>query len=70
MITVHQFFKKFEETPKDRRFQMVEAPGEATSLFVIFQRIQQARAQKRYFEDVEAHLLKQAEEVLTKINNG
>jgi hypothetical protein len=69
MLSVHQFFKKFEDTKKEERYQPKEVPGETTSLFVIFQRINQARAQKRYFEDVEQHLLKQAEEIFKKMRN-
>ena len=60
-MKLHQFYKSFEDTPKDARFQAINTPIEPTSLFVIFKQLQQVRAQKRYFEEREAHLLSLAE---------
>jgi hypothetical protein len=63
-----EFYRRFENTPKEERFSLIEST-EPTSLFVIFQQLSQIRAQMRYFEDREAHLLKLAEESFNK-NNG
>jgi hypothetical protein len=52
----------FEELKKDDKFQPIKRAAEPTSLFVIFQRLTQVRAQKKYFEDMEAHLLTLAEQ--------
>jgi len=60
-MKLHQFYKRFENTPKDERFRPVNMTPEITSLFVIFKRLGDVRAQKRYFESQEAHLLAQAE---------
>lgn len=70
MLKVHEFYKKFENTPKDQRFRVFTPPGQPTSLFVIFQQLAQVRAQKRFFEQREEYLLIQAEEAFKTINNG
>ena len=57
MLKPHDFFRQFEDTEQSDRFQMIETPVEATSVFTIFKQLQQVRAQKKYFEDREAHLL-------------
>jgi len=36
---------------------MIKSPVEPTSLFVIFKQLTEVRAQIRYFEEREAHLL-------------
>lgn len=60
-MKLHEFYRKFEGTQRDDRFDMIETPQEPTSLFVIFQQLTQVRAQKRYFEERELHLLALAE---------
>lgn len=62
MINLNVFYKKFEDTDKNDRFSPIKAVAEPTSLFVIFQQLTQVRAQKKYFEDRERHLLTLAEE--------
>lgn len=68
MLSLHQFFRKFEDMPKEQRFALIEFPPEPTSFFVIFQRLSQLKTQKKRLEDQEEHLLKQAEEAFQKIN--
>ena len=60
-MKTHEFFRQFEDTDKSDRFAMIETPTEAVSLFVIFKQLTEVRAQKKYFEAREAHLLKLAE---------
>ena len=67
-MNLNIFYRKFQETSKNDRFEMIEAPSEPTSLFVIFQQLGQVRAQKKFFEDREAHLLKLAEIGFNKLN--
>ena len=61
MIKLHTFYKMFEEIPKDEKFMPIDTPIELSSLFVIFKQLGQVRAQKKYFEDRESHLLHLAE---------
>lgn len=61
MLNTHTFHRKFEDVPKEDRFMPIEFVSEPTSLFVIFQQLAQVRAQKKYFEDRERHLLSLAE---------
>ena len=60
-MKLHHFYRQFEKTERDDRFKSIDTPIEPTSLFVIFQQLTQVRAQKKYFEDREAHLLALAE---------
>ena len=69
-MNLNQFHKKFDGLSKEQRFAMIEFSPEPTSFFVIFQKLYQARAQKKFFEEQEEHLLKQAEEAFNKLNNG
>ena len=59
-MKLHQFYKEFDGLHKDDRFAFVELSPEPTSLFVIYQQLTQVRAQKKFFEDRERQLLKQA----------
>lgn len=68
-MNLHTFYRKFEEVGKDDRFERIDTPIEPTSLFVIFQQLQQVRAQKRYFEEREAHLLHLAELGFQQLEN-
>jgi len=61
MLKLHTFYRQFEGTEKNDRFQPIEKAMEPTSLFVIFQQLTQVRAQLRYFEDRKEQLLKLAE---------
>jgi len=60
-MELHDFYRQFEGLNKNLRFKMIETQIEPTSLFVIFQQLTQVRAQKKYFEEREEHLLKLAE---------
>lgn len=60
-MNTKEFYQRFENTPKEKRFQLIKNRAEPTSLFVIFQRLGQVRSQLRYFQEQEQHLLKQAE---------
>jgi len=66
-MKLHNFYRKFEDTPRDDRFEAIITPEEPTSLFVIFKQLQQVRAQKRYFEDRERHLLELADVAFKKL---
>lgn len=57
----HDFFKEFDKTPRNERFEMIDTPNEATSLFTIYKQLQQVRSQIKYFTDREAHLLNLAQ---------
>ena len=60
-MNIHHFFRQFEELEKDEKFEVIKTSPEPTSLFVIFKQLTEVRAQKRYFEEREAHLLALAE---------
>ena len=60
-MTLHNFFRAYEQLTKEERFQLIESTLEPTSLFVIFKQLGQVRSQKRYFEDREKHLLELAQ---------
>ena len=67
-MTIHEFYRRFEDTPRDKRFVLIEFSPEPSSLFVIFQRLTRVKAQKKYYEEQEEHLLYQAEEAFRQIN--
>ena len=68
MLKVRDFYKEFEAIPQEDRFRLIELPAEPTSLFVIFKQLGEVRAQKRFFEERESHLLKLAEAGLKQLN--
>lgn len=68
-MNVHQFYRKFEDVPKEQRFEVIRADAPPTSLFVIFKQLTEVRAQIRYFEEREAHLLALAEEGFKQLNS-
>jgi hypothetical protein len=65
-MKLHDFYRRFEDLPRDARFAMIGVVPEPSSFFVIFQQLSQVRQQKRFFEDREEHLLKVAEEAFKK----
>ena len=69
-MKLHEFYKKFDDTPNEERFMVFNPASDPCSLFVIFQRLTIVRAQKKFFEDQEAHLLKVAEEEFNKRENN
>lgn len=69
-MKLQEFYRKFENTSKEERFQMEEIPATPTSLFVIFQKLTNVRGLQRHYKDMETHLLNQAEEIFNKRNNG
>lgn len=68
MLKARDFYKEFEALSQGDRLRLIEQQAEPTSLFVIFQQLSQVRAQKRFFEEREEHLLKLAEAGLRQIN--
>ena len=66
MLRLHEFYRRFDATPRDERFMLIEPAPEPTSLFVIFQQLTVVRAQKKFFEEREAHLLAIADEEFQK----
>ena len=68
-MNLKTFYQRFENTPKEKRFQLINTPAEPTSLFVIFQKLSQTRAQIRYFKEQEEHLLRLAEIGFNKEDN-
>ena len=54
--------------PKDQRYALIEFSPEPTSFFVLFQKLGQVKKQKEYYEEMERHLLNQAEIALKKLN--
>lgn len=66
-MRLHEFYKKFEELPRDERFELISYESQPTSFFVIFQQLSEVRKQIKYFETREEHLLKQAEEAFKRI---
>ena len=69
MLKLHTFYREYEKLPPEDRFNLIETPQEPTSLFVIFKRLTEVRAQKKFFEDQEAHLLSLAKLGFDKLNN-
>ena len=63
-----EFYRKFENLPRDERFRLIEFQAPPTSFFVIFQQLSEVRKQKKRLEEQEEHLLNQAEEALKKMN--
>lgn len=61
-----EFFKIFNELPREERFRMIEFQAQPTSFFVIFQQLSEVRKQKKRLEEQEEHLLNQAEEALKR----
>lgn len=70
MLKLHDFYRKFEDLPKDKRFALIQFSPEPTSFFVIFQQLGQVRAQKKFFQDREEYLLAVADKAFKKQNNG
>jgi len=68
-MKLHEFYRRFEDTPPPQRFVLVEFTPEPSSLFVIFQRLTRVKAQKKYYEEQEVHLLNQAEIAFEKMEN-
>ena len=68
-MKIHEFYREFDKLPKEKRYGLIIPTGEPTSLFVVFQQLGQVRAQKKYFEDREAFLLKVAEMGFNQVNN-
>ena len=66
-LKLHQFFREFDKLPKDQRFALIEFPPEPTSFFVIFQKLSQLKVQRKRLDDMEEHLLRQAEDAFNKI---
>jgi len=69
-VKLHHFYKQFDNTPNEQRFQVFNPTPKPISLFVIFQQLTVVRAQKKYFEDQEDHLLLIAEEEFKKRGNN
>ena len=65
-MKLKNFYQYFDSTPNEERFRVFNPTPEPTSLFVIFQQLTIVRAQKKYFEHKEAHLLKVVEEEFKK----
>ena len=64
------FYQKFENTTIKDRFLVFNETPLPSSLFVIFQQLTVVRAQKKYFEDQESHLLSVAEKQFNKLENN
>jgi len=64
------FYQKFENTTNKDRFLVFNETPLPSSLFVIFQQLTVVRAQKKYFEDQESHLLSVAEKQFNKLENN
>jgi hypothetical protein len=64
-----EFFKLFNELPRDERFKLIQYEAKPTSFFVIFQKLSEVRKQIKYFEEQEEHLLRQAEEAFNRKDN-
>jgi hypothetical protein len=60
-MTPHSFYRQYEDTRKEDRFDVIRTHAEPTSLFVIFKQLSDVQAQLRYFQERETHLLKLAE---------
>jgi len=69
-MQLHQFYRQYEDIRKGDRFEAIATPPEATSLFVIFQQLTQVRAQRKFFEDREKHLLFLAELGFNQLKDG
>ena len=69
-MKLRNFYQKFDTIPREERFQPITSVEAPTSLFVIFQRLTVVRAQKKYFEDQERHLLAQAELGFKQLEGG
>ena len=69
MLKVHHFYREFEKLENEDKFNLIDSPMEPTSLFVIFKQLGEVRAQKKYFEDREAHLLHLAEIGFNKLKD-
>ena len=68
-MNLKEFHQRFEHLDRDHRYALIEIPAEPTSIFVIYSQLAQARAQKKYFEDREEHLLKLADVAFKKLND-
>jgi len=69
-LKLHDFYKQFDNTPNEQRFQVFNPASKPISLFVIFQQLTVVRAQKKYFEEREAHLLAIAEKHFNKLEKN
>jgi len=69
-MKIHEFYRQFEALPKEQRFQLIIPTGEPTSMFEIFQRLSQIRAEQRYYAKMEEALLRIAEMGFQQINNN
>ena len=67
-MNLHEFYRRFENMPREQRYALIEFSPEPTSFFVLFQQLSEVKKQKAYFEERERHLLNQAEQALRKIN--
>jgi hypothetical protein len=67
-MRLKEFHKRFEALDHNTRYSLIELPPEPTSIFVIYSQLAQARAQRKYFEDREEHLLKLADVAFKKLN--
>ena len=67
-MNLHTFYRKYESLNKEERFRLIESTMEPTSLFVIFKQLGATRAQRRYFEEREEHLLNLAERGFTNLD--
>lgn len=65
-----EFYKRFEAMPAHQRFELIQYHAQPTSFFVIFQKLSEVRKQKKYFEQQEIHLLRQAEEAFNKMEKN
>lgn len=66
----YEFYRRFEKLPKEARFVLIQPSPAPTSLFVLFQQLSQVKAQKRYFEQREQEILRQAEEGLNLLEKN
>lgn len=66
----YEFYRRFEKLPKEARFVPIQPSPVPTSLFVLFQQLSQVKAQKRYFEQREQEILRQAEEGLNLLEKN
>lgn len=67
-MKLKDFYKRFDGLTREERFRLIELPSQPTSFFYIFQQLTHVRAQKKLYEDKEAHLLAQAEREFEKLD--
>lgn len=66
-MKAHEFYRRFEELGREKRFEVINPTPQPTSFFVIFQQLSQIRTQMRNLERKEEELLNIAEEAFKKI---